>query len=282
MPQAASVEKAIVIIGTPIDHVRSPDLINPLLRKAGVDAVVGRKEVTAAGLSHFIAETRSDQRIAGLIVTMPLKQAICAYLDNRTPLVSLIGAANCIRFEDGRLHGANFDGFGFVAALDPHEALAPDCSVLLVGCGGAGTAIAASLASLPDMRLLVHDTDEGKAAALVQRISAFAPGSRIFAIPTPVAEADIIVNATPLGMEATDPSPVPESVIAGARLVADIVARPDSALKRAARQLGKPLLDGGAMVSGQGALLWRFILGAHQSERDVLLEQQKTMGGPGQ
>jgi shikimate dehydrogenase len=262
--------KKIVMIGSPLTHVRSPAIINPMLRAAGENVEVVVRELSARELAGFAEATRDTRSVIGLIVTTPLKQAICSYLDRRTAIVESIGASNCIRCDGRSWFGANFDGYGFVGTMG--ERMLAGRRILLIGCGGAGSAIAASVAVIAEIELFLFDLDFGKAETLALRIGRLVPRSKVKAIVKLTGNFDIVVNASTSGMREDDPSPVPTEIIAGAQLVADIVVDRDTALKRDARRHGKRVIDGNAMVESQASYLKRFILGSAQSERDVLAD----------
>lgn len=261
----------IDMIGTPLDHARSPDLLNRSFRDRGEAITVVRRELAPDDLAAYVAGVRQDREAIGAIVTTPLKQAVLAHLDQQSALVSLLGACNCIRFGEDGWVGVNFDGFGFLAA---HAAI--DGSgmggkrVLLVGCGGAGSAIAASLVEEADIALTLCDIDHDRAAAFARRLVAFAPTGRIQTTLAPTGAFDLVINASTVGMHPGDPSPIPAETVASAGIVADIVTVPDTALKRLAADLNKPVLIGDAMVAGQIALFRRFLLGDARTERDAL------------
>lgn len=262
--------KRIDLIGSPIAHVRSPSILNPRLRAAGDCAHIAAVEVFERDLPDYARSAREQSDVVGLIVTTPLKHAILAYLDRTTDLVRLIGASNCIRFDDGRWLGANFDGFGFVEALTAIAGRISDLRVLLVGCGGAGSAIAASLVMSHKVDLSLYDIDSSKPADLAIRLGAASTFGVRMGPAEPVGEFDVAINASTLGMLPDDPLPLPEETVARAMIVADIVAAENSKLKRLARSLGKPLVTGEAMVLGQAALLHRFLLSDAASESEVL------------
>jgi shikimate dehydrogenase len=258
----------IEMIGSPVDHVRSPDLLNALFRAAGDDAEVLTTEVTAELLPSYVRAAR-ERGMAGLIVTTPLKQAIVAHLDRTTDLARLVGAVNCIRIDGTSWLGANFDGFGFVDAL---RAVAGDFAgmrILLVGCGGAGAAIAASLLASAEVDLALFDLEAQKPIDLAARLALATPRSRVRLKDDLQGAFDIVINASTAGMRAGDHSPVPSATVAAARIVADIVALDATALKREAQRFGKPFLSGEAMVRAQAVLLREFLLGDAESEDAV-------------
>jgi shikimate dehydrogenase len=257
----------IHMIGTPLAHARSPDLINRVFRDRGEAIAVVKRELGPDDLPAYVADARRDATVIGAIVTTPLKQVVTGYLAARTALVSLLGATNCVRFDQGGWIGANFDGHGFLAALaDLGGGDRAAKRVLLVGCGGAGSAIAASLAESGGVTLSLYDVDRAKAAGLAGSLEGFAPRAHVEVANSPEGAFDLVINASPVGMRASDPSPIPADTVADAAILADIVTMPDTALKRAAARLGKPILTGDAMVAGQARLLRRFLLGTMRTE----------------
>jgi shikimate dehydrogenase len=261
--------KHIIMIGSPLEHVRSPALINRILRAEDRDVSVLAHAVTEDALGSFVEQCRRDPTTIGLVVTMPLKRSICAHLAHATPVVQAINAANCVRFDGGNWIGANFDGFGFTAALERRAGRKLDGRALIIGCGGAGSAIAAGLISLTSLELLLYDVDGARAGALVADLARFAPRPRVSAIDIPVAEADIVINASPIGMKANDPLPLSIETIEKAEVIADIVTS-ETALKGIARRLGKTLVAGDEMVSAQASSLKNFLLSEARSEFEAL------------
>ncbi len=260
--------KQIIMIGKPLSHVRSPYLIRDLIRTDGGDITVMTQELDHADLPNFMASLRQRDDVLGAIVTTPLKSAVCAFADRLTADVGFIGASNCIRCDDSGWIAANFDGYGFANAVRQYIDTLKRPRMLLVGCGAAGSAIATSLVSIAEIDLILFDLEYAKAESLAARLRTFAPRSAVHATARPVA-ADIVINASTMGMENEDKSPVPDAILETARAIGDIVIR-DTALKRAAREQGKALIDGEAMVRGQARLLYRFLTSQDQSEREVL------------
>jgi len=266
--------RRIEMIGTPLDHARSPGLLNAWFAARGMPESVVKRELGIEAVAAYVAAASADPSLIGVIVTTPLKHAMVAELAVATPLVTFLAATNCIRFDRDGWVGANFDGHGFVAALAALDAGAGSGRrVLIAGCGGAGAAIAASLARQAPAELVLHDIDGAKAGALATRLSSFAPDTELRVTATPTGAFDIVVNASTAGMAPGDAAPFPDDTVAAAGIVADIVTVADTALKATARRLGKPLLEGDAMVAGQADLLRRFLLGAAREENDVLRER---------
>ncbi|MGE0007528.1 MAG: shikimate dehydrogenase [Parvibaculaceae bacterium] len=256
------------MIGKPLSHVRSPYLLRDLIRADGGGIAVTTEELDHAGLAGFMALSRKRDGVLGLIVTTPLKSAVCAHADRLTADAAFIGAANCLRRDGAEWLAANFDGYGFANAFTDRVDIGARPRILLIGCGAAGSAIAASLVSIAEIDLVLFDREPAKAEDFAARLRTFAPKSAIRSVAQPMA-ADIVVNASTAGMENDDESPVPDAILERARVVGDIVIR-DTALKRAARERGKTLIEGEAMVRGQARLLYRFLTGRDRSEREAL------------
>jgi len=264
--------KRIEMIGFPLSHVRSPNLLNAMLAQTGDDRRVVLRPLEVGEFPAYAGATRQDKDVIGLIVTTPLKQLVCGGLDRRTPLVALIGSSNCVRCDSRDWIGANFDGFGLARAMrQAGLALAGKC-ILLKGCGGAGRAIAARLVAEGAQKLVIDDPEREKTAAFVERLRATAPTCAISAGADFRGRFDILINASPLGMGPEDPSPAPPAVIARCESVVDIVIGADpSRLRRHAEEQGKIFVDGAAMVRGQAALLLGFLLGEAASEEAAVL-----------
>jgi shikimate dehydrogenase len=262
--------KRIDLIGSPVAHTLSPSILNPMLRAAGEDVQVMATEVAEDELAEYVRLTRAGGEVVGLIVTTPLKQPILAHLDQATDLVQLLGASNCVRFGDRGWLGANFDGFGFIEGLAAVAGRPSDQRMLLVGCGGAGGAVAASLVMTSNVDLALYDIEAAKSACLAARLAATSASGARIRTAEPIGDFDVVINASPVGMHPNDPLPLPGETAARAAIIADIVARDDTPLKRLARSLGKPLVTGEAMVRGQAALLHRFLLSRAASEFEVI------------
>jgi shikimate dehydrogenase len=261
--------KQIIMIGKPLSHVRSPYLLRDLIRADGSDIEVATEECDHADLPDFMASLQKKRDdILGLIVTTPLKVAVCAYANRLTADASFIAAANCIRCDDDGWIAANFDGYGFANAITTRIDMRARLRILLIGCGAAGNAIATSLVSIAEIDLSLFDRESAKAEEFAGRLQAFAPKSAVHSVAQPVA-ADIIINASTMGMEYGDGPPVSDAILERARVIGDIVI-PDTALKRMARERGKILIEGEAMVRGQAQLLYRFLTRRERSEREVL------------
>lgn len=268
--------KRIEMIGTPLGHVQTPGLLSKMLLAERQNICVRLQDVDEAGLSAYVAAARRNPDILGLIVTTPLKEAICNHLDRRTKLVALVGSANCVRCGDRPWIGANFDGLGLSAALREAGITPTGKSILLKAYGGAGRAIAAALALEGARRLVVSDPKWQEMPASLRRLETQAPGCSI-SFGMPDTACDIIINASPLGLRADDPSPVAPDLVAQCDCVVDITIGPgESRLLRCGREYHKRIVDGSAMVRGQVGLLHDFLLGDAEKEEASILMARET------
>jgi shikimate dehydrogenase len=247
------------VIGWPARHSLSPTILNAAFAAVGADWVYGAFEVPEGQGANAVAAMRI-LGLGGLSVTMPHKGAVHDAVDERTPVAAALGAVNCVFWRGDRLVGDNTDGAGLVDALrfDGIEVAGRRCVV--VGAGGAGRAVARALG------------DEGAAdVAVVNRTSEAAVRAAALAGPTgrvgtgdDVARADMVVNATPLGMatEATggEPAPLPVDP-AGLRpgqVVVDLIYHPDETpLLAAAGERGAQAVNGVGMLVHQAARAFR-------------------------
>jgi shikimate dehydrogenase len=241
------------VLGDPVTQVQAPRLVNALFADLGRNAVLVPMHVRPEQLAEAVAGLRSIVNLDGLLVTVPHKVAVCALADRASSTVAAAGSANALRREpDGSFLAENFDGTGFVAGLRQAGHEPAGLRVALVGAGGAGAAIAVALLDAGVERLAVHDVDVARRMALVDRLEHRRPGIAVTTAAPALGDADIAVNATPLGLREGDPLPfLPDSLRPGG-LVADIIMAPaDTALLRAAAAHGYPIHHGRHMLEGQ-------------------------------
>ncbi|NIH88355.1 shikimate dehydrogenase family protein [Amycolatopsis granulosa] len=269
IPGAISGSTRLVgVIGDPIQQVQAPALWTDLFRANGVDAVCVPMHVTTAGLGELVTGAAQVRNLIGLIVTVPHKPAAFALSRRASARARRTGAANLLRFErtgpDGLVETVSdmVDGIGFVSALRARGFDPGGKSVLVVGAGGVGAALVDSLVEAGARSVLVHDNLPGRAAALAER---FGPASGVRAGQRPggpdPAEvmADLVVNATPIGMRAEDPLPFDCSRLRPPTVVADVVAAPDTTrLIEFAESRGCQVQRGMAMMHHQIPHVARF------------------------
>ena len=195
----------------------------------------------------------------GLNVTHPVKQAMVPLVDEVSPDVAAIGALNTVLIRDGRTVGHNTDVTGFQRSFADGLPGADRDQVVLLGAGGAGTAVAHALAALGVRRLLVADPDQRRASALTASLSGGTTEVELVPVTADglsraLATSAGLVNATPNGMASHPGSPVPPELLRPDLWLADIVYRPlETALLTAARSAGCTVLSGAGMAVHQAA-----------------------------
>ena len=199
----------IAHLGYPTHSFRAPMIYNPYFESVGINAVV---MPMGCRPEHFAAVFKSLfalENIRGALITMPHKVSVVGLLDEVTPTVKVAGACNAVRrTPDGRLVGDQFDGEGFVRGIKRKGVQLAGARCLVVGAGGVGSAIAASLAACGVRTIALHDVDRAAAEGLAARLRTHYPAIEVVTGANDPAGQDLVVNATPLGMNAGDPLPI--------------------------------------------------------------------------
>jgi len=244
--------RIIAHLGVPTESFRAPMIYNPWFEAAGVDVVVVPMGCEAADFPVFLAHVARLRNFAGALITMPHKVVAAALVDTAAPAVLACGACNAVRQgADGGLVGDMFDGAGFVRGMERRGHAAKGARALVVGAGGVGSAIAASLAQAGAAALGLHDVDTARAEALADRLRRQFPGTEVSTGSNDPAGWPVVVNATPLGMGPRDPLPVATDRIAPGTFVGEVVLADDTPLLAAARARGCPTQAGTEMLFEQ-------------------------------
>lgn len=258
--QITGTTKLYGLMGDPLAKAKSPGLLNKLFLEQAADAVCIPFEVGAGGIAEFVAGARALKNLSGLLVTMPHKQAILQYVDELHPTAREVGAVNVIRCtSEGRWIGAIFDGLGFVQGMQWDGHSAKDKSVLIVGAGGAGRAIAFAIAHAGARSLTIHDRTRSRAEELAQEVSHATNCQCQFGAPDPFG-FELVINATSLGMKSSDALPVDPSRLTPGSSVVDIINSPEpTQLYLRALERGCHVQDGRPMHEGQAVHALRFL-----------------------
>lgn len=218
--------RVFMILGNPVEQVRAPEMFNHLFKRRGVDAVLVPAQVAPQDLALFVRNVFKARNIDGLWLTIPHKTAVMALLDRVDPLGQVAQAVNAVRRNtDGSIEGALFDGLGFVKGLDVFGVTARGAQALVVGAGGAGVAIAVSLAERGVAKLALFDRDPARCESLAARIrAAYALEVDAQATPDP-AGFDLVINASPLGLNVSDPLPFDVTRLEPHAAVVDILMK---------------------------------------------------------
>jgi shikimate dehydrogenase len=240
-------------LGYPTEKFKAPLIYNPWFESQGIDAVVVPMGVRPPDYPEFFRQLWRLTNIRGALVTMPHKVTSIDLVDEVTPTAQIAGATNAVLLrEDGTLLADQFDGAGFVRGLRRKGLDLAGRRALVVGSGGVGSAIAASLAGAGVGALGLFDTDPAAAEALGGRITKNYAEIDVTTGDRDPDGYDLVVNATPLGMKPGDPLPVDVTRIAPEAFVGEVVmAQEVTPFLRAAQERGCRIQVGTDMLFEQ-------------------------------
>ena len=216
----------IAHIGWPTHAFKAPMIYNPYFAQVGIDTIVVPMGCKAEHFASFLPAVFSLENIHGALITMPHKVSTVELLDEVSPTVRIANACNAVRRDErGRLVGDMFDGEGFVRGVLRKGCVLQGARVLVVGAGGVGSAIAASLAAAGIGAITLFDARAESADALGERIRTHYPAIQVTTGSKDPAGFDLVVNATPMGMNDGDELPVDVSRIAPSTFVGEVVMK---------------------------------------------------------
>ncbi len=260
LPSGAS--RVHFIVGDPIAQVKSPSGVTQAYHARGHNAWVLPAHVAPADLAAWLAGVSLAKNVDGIIATVPHKFAcfdLCATTSERAAFLHTVNTLR--RNADGSWHGDMFDGLGFVSAMQDEGCAPAGKKALLVGAGGAGSAIAHALVLAGVSELAVCDADEDRRSTLVQRLA----GLQRCPVTTGSADPsgfDIVLNATPMGMQAGDPLPLQVERLTPTMFVGCVITEPATTpLIAAARARGCQSMTGAHMFGRVRDLMVDFLLG---------------------
>lgn len=211
-------------LGFPTESFKAPMIYNPYFEREGIDAVVVPMGCRGADYPDFLKLFFRLSNAHGALVTMPHKVTTTGLVDTVSPTAAIAGACNAVRLEaDGRLAGDLFDGEGFVRGVARKGRALAGARALVIGAGGVGSAIAASLAKAGVAALGLFDMQASAAEELGRRLVAYYPALRVATGANDPSGFDIVVNATPLGMKPDDPLPLDVSRLPSSAFVGEVV-----------------------------------------------------------
>ncbi len=243
----------IAHIGFPTHAFKAPMIYNPWFEKAGVNAVVVPMGCQAPDYPAFLRAVFKLSNIRGALITMPHKVPTTTLVDELLPNAAIAGACNAVRLGPaGQLQGAMFDGEGFVRGVLRKGLVLQGASALVVGSGGVGSAIAASLAAAGVARLALFDVQDTAAQGLAERLVRHCPALQVLVGSPDPHGFDLVVNASPLGMNEGDAMPMEVSRIAPGTFVGEVVMKTEmTTFLRAAQARGCPVQVGSDMLFEQ-------------------------------
>ena len=216
----------IAHLGWPTEAFKAPLIYNPHFEAMGIDAVVVPRGVKADDYPAFLRQLFKLTNIRGALVTMPHKVTTMRLVNEATPTARIAGAANAILLRpDGTLLGDQFDGAGFVRGVERKGRRLAGARALVVGAGGVGSAIAASLAGCGVAAIGLYDANMASAEALAGRLRQHYPQIEVRTGSNDPAGFNVVVNATPLGMNAGDPLPIDIDRLDAGTFVGEVVMK---------------------------------------------------------
>lgn len=257
--QISGSTRLFAIVGDPISQARTPALFNPLIAEAGHDAVLVPFHVPQAHFPEILPALQKIPNLDGLVLTYPFKEIALDYVHEITDRAKLVGGLNAMRREaDGQWRGDIFDGVGLLAAVKERRDVA-GADMLLIGAGGAGRAIAVEFARVGAASITVYDIDGKRGEAIAQRVGEAFPQCVTRFGDATARGHDIIINATPVGMNPSDGLPADLGRLDASMTVVDIVpSETPTALMRAAVEAGADVVPGKAMTAGQARAILQF------------------------
>lgn len=238
------------ILGSPIAHVRAPLVWSALFKRYGVNALMLPADVSAENFDVAMRGMKATENFDGAIFTMPHKLVAMDYADVLTQRAQRIGSINLLRrLADGTWEGDNVDGAGFLAGLHADGVSLEGANVYLNGCGGVGRSIGWTLGMENIASLTVHDVDEERARELVSAIARVSTARCTTGLPA-MANIDIAINASPLGLNPDDALPFSVDALPPHAVVADVIMEPRmTALLQLAQARGLKVHHGSNMMN---------------------------------
>ena len=230
----------IAHIGYPTEAFKAPMIYNPYFERTGIDAVVVPMGVRAEDYPQVLASLFKLTNLRGALITMPHKVTTLELMDEVSPTARIAGACNAVlRRSDGTLLGDMFDGAGFVRGVQRKGCQLAGARVLVVGCGGVGCAIAASLAAAGIAAIELFDANAVSADELAERLRRHYPALEVGTGSNDPAGYDLVVNGTPMGMNEGDALPMDVSRISPSTFVGEVVMKQEmTAFLRAVQARG--------------------------------------------
>lgn len=262
IPAPSGATRLYVIVGDPIAQVRSPAGVSAEFAARGHDGILVPVQVATADLPEFLAVASRLKNLDGIVATIPHKFACYQACASATERAHFLRTVNLMRRRsDGSWHGDMVDGLGFLGAarakgIDPRGMRA-----LLVGAGGAGSAIALALVEAGVSELAVHDSSAERRDALVHQLNGLGKVSVRVGTIDP-AGFDFVANATPAGVKDGDPLPVDVTRLAPSAYCGCVITKPEiSPFIAAARKLGCVTATGTDMYQHHQGIMVDFLLG---------------------
>ena len=249
------------IVGHPIEQVRSPEMFTAEFRRRGLDAILVPMHVLPDDFDALLPQLLRLSNLDGVIFTIPYKLRARALADHLGEQARVVGAINALGRRASGWHGDIFDGIGCIEAFRRRGIALTGRKMLLLGAGGAGSAIGVALASERPASIRLYDVDPTRAEALAATITRAFPAVAVNAGSPRLDEIDILLNATPAGMLDDGRLPIAIEALPGAMTVFDAVVKPETTpLLALAERCGCTTVRGREMMRGQISRIVDFFL----------------------
>lgn len=267
--------KRFAVLGHPIGHSFSPIMHTASFRSIGFEGEYTRRDVPPETLREALAAL-AQEGLEGVNLTIPHKQLAVPMMDVLTPEAQRLGAVNTVRFKDGKMYGHNTDGPGFLAAAKALLDFSPQGdTAAVIGCGGAGRAVALSLAYGGATWLGLIDVDANRAAQLAAEISQTTACRAEVISQARLAEAHLVAQCSPSGLAIMPEAAAPASAFRPDQVLYDIVippGAPETPTMRAYREAGGTRCANGIrMLVEQGALSFEYWTDGIRADREAML-----------
>lgn len=280
----------LCLIGSPVGHSGSPAMYNFSFRHYGLDYAYMAFDIREEEAEAAVQAMRL-LKVRGFNVTMPCKNVVAGLVDELSPAARIIGAVNTVVNDQGRLVGHMTDGGGFVRNLREHGVEVKDKKIVLLGAGGAATAIAVECALQGARAISVFNANDpflDRARTTAETLAVEVPGCQVKvicledqkALRDEIASGDILVNATSVGMKPREDATLIEDVtmLRPGLVVADTVYNPlETKLMRQAREAGCQVIGGKGMLLWQGAIAFKLYTGLDMPVEEYQKEQEKSV-----
>ncbi|CCM76891.1 shikimate dehydrogenase family protein [Rhizobium mesoamericanum] len=232
--------RLIAHLGYPTESFKAPLIYNPYFEEQDIDAVVVPMGCKPEDYPDFLQLIFRLSNIHGALITMPHKITTMGLLDEISTNARVAGSCNAVKLDSyGRLIGDMFDGEGFVRGLKRKGQTISGAKALMIGAGGVGSAIAASLAAAGLAHLALYDDNNAALAGLKARLNSYYPSTEVATGSNDPVGFDIVINATPLGMNQNDPLPVDINRLSPETFVGEVVMKEEiTPFLAAARERG--------------------------------------------
>ncbi|MDB2423153.1 shikimate dehydrogenase [Paracoccaceae bacterium] len=257
--------KIFGVVGDPVAQVKTPSHINSIFKSRKLDIMCLPFHVPAVNFLEYWAGMRSAKNVVGFGVTIPHKQSAQQLCDSLGPGAERTGVVNAVcRRADGGFHGENFDGPSFVDGLKAQGFDPRGQNIYIMGAGGAATAICFALIDAFVAQISIQNRTHDLAVNLADKLKASTEFNNVMAVRTFDPNANIIINATSLGMQEDDPLPLDPGLLKPHMIVAEVVAKPEiTRLLQRAEIKGCFTHSGIHMITNQMEIMADFILSGH-------------------